>query len=308
MKGKQVAPEVAEQIQTIEKLWKYTEKQLRRELLMSKYQSLLMASVTVNPVSAKAQFEARTQSANALVAAFPYGTISDKEVKVEDSDLKDAYKRFKELFRLNNEVRDLKYIDYIVSASPADRKAVEEQVKAIYAKLEAGQDPAVVINASKSQTHFVNLPLAAEAYPADVRSELESMSVGSMKAPYVNDQDNTFNVVKLISKVQAPDSVAYRALPVQAADATATATRAPPPLIPPRRETWPVLPSSSVPSAPTAWVAPSPSGWSTRPMRSRALRPRSSTSPPSTCPCSPRRSPRAWPFPATRPAPPSMRP
>ena len=61
------------------------------------------------------------------MAAFPYGTISDKEVKVEDSDLKDAYKRFKELFRLNNEVRDLKYIDYIVSASPADRKAVEEQ-------------------------------------------------------------------------------------------------------------------------------------------------------------------------------------
>ena len=226
MKGKQVAPEVAEQIQTIEKLWKYTEKQLRRELLMSKYQSLLMASVTVNPVSAKAQFEARTQSANALVAAFPYGTISDKEVKVEDSDLKDAYKRFKELFRLNSEVRDLKYIDYVVSASPADRKAVEEQVKAIYAKLEAGQDPAVVINASKSQTHFVNLPLAAEAFPADVRSELESMSVGSMKAPYVNDQDNTYNVVKLISKVQAPDSVAYRALPVQAADATAMATRA----------------------------------------------------------------------------------
>ena len=99
-------------------------------------------------------------------------------------------------------------------------------MKAIYAKLEAGQDPAVVINASKSQTHFVNLPLAAEAFPADVRSELESMSVGSMKAPYVNDQDNTYNVVKLISKVQAPDSVAYRALPVQAADATAMATRA----------------------------------------------------------------------------------
>ena len=33
-------------------------------------------------------------------------------------------------------------------------------------------------------------------------------------------------MVKLISKVQAPDSVAYRALPVQAADATAMATRA----------------------------------------------------------------------------------
>ena len=219
MKGQNLPPEAAEQINTIQKLWAYTDKQLRRELLMTKYQSLLMASVTTNPISAKAQFDARTKSANALVAAFPYGTISDKEVKVEDSDLKAVYDRFKKLFRLDNEVRDLKFIDYVVSASPADRKAVEQQVQGIYEKLSAGEDPATVINASKSQTRFIDLPLAAEAFPTDVRQELESMSAGSMKAPYVNDQDNTYNVVKLISKVQAPDSVAYRALSVQATEA-----------------------------------------------------------------------------------------
>ena len=219
MKGQNLPPEAAEQINTIQKLWAYTDKQLRRELLMTKYQSLLMASVTTNPISAKAQFDARTQSANALVAAFPYGSISDKEVKVEDSDLKAVYDRFKKLFRLDNEVRDLKFIDYVVSASPADRKAVEQQVQGIYEKLSAGEDPAAVINASKSQTRFIDLPLAAEAFPTDVRQELESMSAGSMKAPYVNDQDNTYNVVKLISKVQAPDSVAYRALSVQATEA-----------------------------------------------------------------------------------------
>ena len=219
MKGQNLPPEAAEQINTIQKLWAYTDKQLRRELLMTKYQSLLMASVTTNPISAKAQFDARTQSANALVAAFPYGNISDKEVKVEDSDLKAVYDRFKKLFRLDNEVRDLKFIDYVVSASPADRKAVEQQVQGIYEKLSAGEDPAAVINASKSQTRFIDLPLAAEAFPTDVRQELESMSAGSMKAPYVNDQDNTYNVVKLISKVQAPDSVAYRALSVQATEA-----------------------------------------------------------------------------------------
>ena len=176
MKGQNLPPEAAEQINTIQKLWAYTDKQLRRELLMTKYQSLLMASVTTNPVSAK-------------------------------------------LFRLDNEVRDLKFIDYVVSASPADRKAVEQQVQGIYEKLSAGEDPAAVINASKSQTRFIDLPLAAEAFPTDVRQELESMSAGSMKAPYVNDQDNTYNVVKLISKVQAPDSVAYRALSVQATEA-----------------------------------------------------------------------------------------
>ena len=118
--------------------------------------------------------------------------------------MKAVYDRFKKLFRLDNEVRDLKFIDYVVSASPADRKAVEQQVQGIYAKLSAGEDPAAVINASKSQTRFIDLPLAAEAFPTDVRQELESMSAGSMKAPYVNDQDNTYNVVKLIPKCRPP--------------------------------------------------------------------------------------------------------
>lgn len=226
MKGKQVSPEVNEQIQTVQKLWAYTEKQLRHEILMNKYQSLFMASFTTNPVSAKAQFDARTRSSDAVVAALPFASISDKDVKVEDSDLKAAYDRFKKLFRLDSEVRDLKYIDVIVNASPADRKALEQQMQGIYAKLEAGNDPAAVINASKSLTRYADLPLSAEAFPADVRQKLDSMSVGSMKAPYLNEQDNTMNIVKLISKVSAPDSVCYRALPIQAADADKMAARA----------------------------------------------------------------------------------
>lgn len=226
MKGKQMDASIAEQIETINTLWGYTEKQLRRELLMNKYQMLLMQSFTTNPIVAKAAFEDRTNTTDALVAALPYASIADKDVKISDSDLKKAYDKYKEMFRLDNEVRDIKYIDVAVTASAADKKALTDDMNAIYEKLQAGTDPAAVINASKSTVRFTDMPVSSKVFPADIKQQLDSMSAGSTKAPYLNVMDNTMNIVKVISKTQAPDSILYRALPVQAADAKALATRA----------------------------------------------------------------------------------
>ncbi|WP_254557721.1 hypothetical protein, partial [Salmonella enterica] len=53
MKGK-VQGEQLEQIETIYNLWKYSEKQLRKELLMNKYQGLFAQTMVANPVCAKA--------------------------------------------------------------------------------------------------------------------------------------------------------------------------------------------------------------------------------------------------------------
>ena len=58
MQGQQANPEMAEQVAMINKLWAYTQKQLRQELLMNKYQTLFMTSFTSNPVAAKMQYDA----------------------------------------------------------------------------------------------------------------------------------------------------------------------------------------------------------------------------------------------------------
>ena len=52
------------------------------------------------------------------------------------------------------------------------------------------------------------------------------MAPGQLSAPQYNAQDNTMNIVKLVAKTQSPDSILYRVIPAQAADAAASATRA----------------------------------------------------------------------------------
>lgn len=226
LKGKQTDPQVAEQIDRIHRLWAYTEKQLRRELLMNKYQALFMTSFTSNPVSAKAAFDARNKMVDATVATLPFASIDDKEAVLGKSDLQAAYKQYKEMFRIDNELRDIKYIDVTVNASAADKKALQDEMNALFQKLQASTDPAAVINASKSQIRYSGVPLASTTYPSDIKTVLDSMSVGQAKAPYYEMGDNTMNIVKLLGKTMAPDSVLYRALPVQAASPEAMATRA----------------------------------------------------------------------------------
>ncbi len=226
MQGQQTNPEVAQQIATINKLWAYTEKQLRRELLMVKYQTVFMRSFTTNPVAAKMEYDARSMASTAEVASFPYASLPQKDVKVTDEDLNSAYKAYKDLFRMDQESRSIKYVDVEVTASAADRKALEDKMQELYQKMQAGGDLATLVNSSKSVMHYVDLPLSDNLFPADIKAELEKMTPGQLNAPQYNAQDNTINIVKLVNKSQSPDSILYRALPVQAADATAATTRA----------------------------------------------------------------------------------
>lgn len=202
--------EQMEQLELIHRLWQYAEMKLRRELLSTKYQTLFMSTVLSNPVNAEQNFNDATNTTTALVAALPYVAIKDK-VEVTDAELQAAYEANKENFFSPFESRDIKYIDVAVTASAADKKALDAEMKEIYDKLVAGTDPATVIGGSKSLIRYADMPLSANAFPMDVRQKLDSMSVGQTVS-YSNTQDNTVNVIKLVNKTTTADSILYRAL------------------------------------------------------------------------------------------------
>lgn len=225
-KGGQVSGEQLEAFESIKRLWDYTERNLRMELLGQKYQAILFQAFVSNPIAAKDFFDNTTSTATALVASIPASSIDDKTAKASDSDIKAQYEHYKELFYQQQETRDLKYIDVQISASAADRKALDEKMADTYAKIVAGEDLAAVVSASNSEVRYVNAPLTKSAFPFDIRQQLDSLSAGSTKAPYYNAQDNTLNVLRLVSKQELPDSILYRTIGVSGETEEATAQRA----------------------------------------------------------------------------------
>ena len=206
--------QMAEQYQTIYKVWKFMEKVLRQQVLQSKYNSLLAQSMLTNPVSAKMAFDAQNEESDVLLATIPYSSIKDDEVKVSDADLKAKYEEKKEQYRQYFETRDIKYVDFQVVASKADRDALMQTMTDARQQLLNGVSAAEVVRKAQSQIAYTGIAAQRSAFPSDIASRLDSMQVGQVSAPFETAFDNTLNVVKLINKVQLPDSVEFRMISV----------------------------------------------------------------------------------------------
>ena len=216
-------PQLSESYQTIYKYWQFIEKQLRQQTLTQKYQALMAGCLLSNPVSAKMAFEGQNQETDIQLASFAYSSINDNDVKVDEKDIKAKYEEEKEMFKQQVETRDIKYVDFQVLASAADRKALQKTMEEASAKLQSGANPAEVVRKAQSQFPYTGIAATKRAYPSDIAAKLDSMSVGQTTAPFETKFDNTLNVVKLISKSQMPDSIEYRQ--IQVGGATVEAAR-----------------------------------------------------------------------------------
>ena len=215
--------QMMEQYERIYKYWKFMEKNIRQQLLAEKYQQLLAQCLFSNPVSAKMSFDAQNEESDVLLAALPYSTIKDSEVEVSDADLKAKYDEQKEMFKQYVESRDIKYVDFQVVASKADRDALMKTMKEAQQNLSAGMTPAEAVRKAQSQIAYTGIFATRSAFPADIAAKIDSMAVGQVTAPFETAYDNTFNVVKLVNKTQLPDSVEYRQ--IQVGGETAEAAR-----------------------------------------------------------------------------------
>lgn len=205
--------------------WKFLEKSIRQQTLAEKYQNLLGHLIMPTDASIKASFEARNDEKDVLLVAVPYSSIKDEDVKVDDSELQAKYDELKEAFLQQEGTRDIKYIDVPVVASKADRELIDKEMKEVAEQLSAADaDIANVVRKSGSIIAYSPLPVRSTIFPADIAKEIDSLAVGVQKGPYVNAQDNSQNIVRLLAKVSLPDSIQFQQIGVAGTDAAAQKT------------------------------------------------------------------------------------
>ncbi|MCR5643078.1 MAG: SurA N-terminal domain-containing protein [Prevotella sp.] len=213
-KAAQTSPQVVEQMKTIYDYWMFLEKTLRQQTLAVKYQTLLAGCLISNPISAKAMYEAQNVESDIILASVNYNTMEDSQVKVSDEDLKAAYNKDKEKYKQLEETRDIKYVEYQVVASEADRAELMKRMVDAANKLESGANPDEVVRKAQSQIAYLGVPVTRRGITYDIFQKVDSMAVGQTSQPFESKGDNTLNVVKLISKTQLPDSVEFRMIQV----------------------------------------------------------------------------------------------
>ena len=221
MNNPELDSSIKEQYTQMYNYWKFIEKNIRQQTLAQKYQALLSGTIISNPVAAKANYDARINENEILIAALPYTSIKDADITVEDADLKAKYNEMKEIFRTTQETRDFKYIDIPVVASQADKDALQKEMEGYAQALSEGADPAKTVREAASQIAYSSLPISSKTLPHDVAELLDSLTPGSQVGPFVHEHDNTINIVRLIEKVSRPDSVECRQIAVSGNDMAA---------------------------------------------------------------------------------------
>ena len=206
-----------EQMQTIYDYWLFVEKNLRTQLLGQKYQALLASCVLSNKAEAKMAFKDNNEESEIQLASLAYSTIKDADVKVTDEDLKAKYEELKPAFRQKTETRDIKFVDYQIKASASDRNAIVKDMNELQKQLATATDPSMVISKSGSMIPYLGLPVSSKAYQQypDIASKIDSLAVGTTGVTE-NKQDNTLNIIRVMSKAQLPDSVQFRQIQVAA--------------------------------------------------------------------------------------------
>lgn len=195
--------------------WLFVEKNLRTQLLAQKYQSLLANCVLSNNVEAKMAFNEENEEGQIQLASIAYNTIKDADIKVTDEELKAKYEELKPAFRQQQETRDVKMVDVQVKASATDRAQLQKDMAGYQKQLAAAADPTQVVSKSGSMIQYIGLPVSGKAfqqYP-DIASKIDSMAVGTTGV-VENTKDNTYNIVRILSRTELPDSVEFRQIQV----------------------------------------------------------------------------------------------
>ena len=209
-----------DQMQAIYDYWLFIEKNLRTQLLGQKYQALLAGCVLSNKAEAKMAFKDNNEESQVQLASLPYSSVKDADVKITDDDLKAKYEELKPAFRQNVETRDIKFVDFQIKASAADRNEIVKEMDDLQKQLATAADPAAIISKSGSEIPYIGLPVSSKAYQQypDIASKIDSLAVGTTGVTE-NKQDNTLNIIRVLSKEQLPDSVQFRQIQVAASTA-----------------------------------------------------------------------------------------
>lgn len=220
-----LSPEYLSYYDNLYNYWLYIEDNIKTSLLFQKYASLVEGSVLSNPVSTKNSYETRIKRADVLYATIPFFEVADSLAKVTTSDLKKVYNEKKELFKQSVESRDIIYIDFEIMPSAADREETLKEVTDFTSQLSnTNEDYASFIRLTESVVPYSEVPRTINALPLDVVVRLDSVKMGETYGPYYNATDDSYNAFKLLSKIEAYDSIQYCLIQVNGTTEEATAS------------------------------------------------------------------------------------
>jgi peptidyl-prolyl cis-trans isomerase D len=196
------------------KLWLFIEEMVRTQRLEEKYITLLTHAVIVNDLEARTSFDLSQQNADIAYVMQSYFTIPDSAVTVTDKEIQDYYNAHKASFRLEAPLVKLSYFSKEIVPSSEDFAEAEAESKKAFSELQNAANPMSVV-ADYSDVPYRDVFVSEFMLTPSQIEFVRSAAINEISGP--KREDDAFQIIKLIDKTVAPDSVRLRIMAIPSA-------------------------------------------------------------------------------------------
>ena len=192
------------QVEPYRRLWLAAEAKTQADVARQIYYRLVQKSVKANDLDKKALYNDYVNTAKVELAYLPYGTLTEKEYPVSDSELKKAYEEYKKDFTVKEDTKDVQFIAISVTPSQkdqADSKALAQRtVQALSDS--TGQVSKDIKKEGVAVTHH---SLRAADLPSTLKETVTTTPKGGVKL--VSDNLQGFTVIRVTGSSLQTDSI-----------------------------------------------------------------------------------------------------
>jgi peptidyl-prolyl cis-trans isomerase D len=172
--------------------WEVFQDELKTGRARIKYENLLIKSAYVTTAEAEQNYHMQSDVAEVKYIYVPFFSISDSAVTVTDADYKEYYNKNKEKYKTEF-TRDLKFVQFPVTASSADSTELKKELERIVEEFKNATDDSTfaALNTDNSESAYVKY--TASELPAFISSD--ELTPGTVKGPFIDG--SAYKLVKV---------------------------------------------------------------------------------------------------------------
>lgn len=189
--------------------WRNFENYIKKNRLQQKYEILLAKSMYMPKAIASHLSNLYDKTSTSRYVLLPFTSVADNSVKIEEADYKKYYEEHKNEFKLAEEIRDVEFVKFQITPSPADIQYINDTVAKIFEAFQqvSPSDLPSFVSITSDRMYDSNY-YKKEAFAQIIPDSLLSkVGVGGFIAPFQNGAN--WVMAKLTSMQSRPDSVRF---------------------------------------------------------------------------------------------------
>lgn len=174
--------------------WEVFQDELKTSRARIKYENLMIKSTYVTKAEAEQNYHSQTDVAEVKYIYVPYTSVSDSAINVTDADYQAYYNKNKEKYK-SEFTRDLKYVQFPVTASADDSLAIRNELEKVAAEFKATTEDSLFAANNTDNANTAYAKYTASSLPSYVSKD--KLVAGTVKGPFLNG--SSYTLVKVVA-------------------------------------------------------------------------------------------------------------